>query len=156
LAFLIFFVFLNITQSQDVPYDTFHKDPKEGYFIRKKISGNKEVKATYFFGMLAKTSDNKPKGKVYILWNDSDVALTTSYFANQETRLGKVGVGWVDGWFSNYYDDKVIRDEFRGYIENINVSEQKMENDGKFNHSYQLDSWAIDVYEEKSNLTQLE
>ena len=114
------------------------------------------MKATNFFGMLAKTSDNKPMGKVYILWNDSDVALLASFWMNQETRIGKVGVGWVDGWFRNSYDDKVIRDEFRGYIENFNVSEQKMEKDEDINHSYQLDSWAIDYYEKKANLIQLE
>lgn len=140
----------------DVPYDIFHKNPDEGYWVRGDVSGNKKVKADRFFGMLAKKSDGKPKGKIYVVWNDNDVALKFSKFSNLEARIGKTGVGWVDGWFRNYYDDKIIRDEFNGYIENKDATNEKMVEDPSINHSYNLDPWMADYYEEKSKLIEQE
>jgi len=142
--------------SADVPYDIFHKDPDEGYLLRKKSCGNKRIKADNFFGMLAKNSDGKPRGKIYIVWSKDDIALRLSKYSNLETRIGAVGAGWVDGWFKNSYDDKVIRDEFREYIENFDGTGKDQKTNDRFKHSYQLESWTVDYYGEKSKLIEQE
>jgi len=141
----------------DVPYDIFHKNPDESYWFRKEVNGNKKEKADNFFGMLAKKSDGKtPKGKIYIVWNDKDFALKYSPLFNREARIGKTGVGWVDGWFRNHYDTSIIRDEFKDYIENRNATDEAMVNDPFLKHSYQLEPWAANFYEEKCKLIEQE
>lgn len=64
---------------------------------------------------------------------------------NKDHRLGKKGAGWVDGWCGNHYSSNVIREDFRLYIENIDVSDQKFT--GKAEHGYFLMSWMVDIYE---------
>jgi hypothetical protein len=143
---------------QDVPHDIFNKEPDEGYWIpsHKEISGNKFKKATHFFGMLTKNSDATPNGKIYIVWNKCDVALngSGSFLANSESRIGAKGLGWVDGWFKNSYDEKVIREEFRDYIEAFDVTgepiKMPMKQDELLQHSYFLEPWAVEFYEKKS------
>lgn len=138
----------------DVPYDIFNEKPKNRFFFTKQNKmtyGYKKVKAENFFQMLETNSDGKPKGKIYILWNSRDLALRASFLVNREHRLGKVGAGWVDGWFSNGRSMSVIRDKYRPYIENLNVTRKKI-SDKLLNHSYELESWAAEYYEEKLNL----
>ena len=100
--------------------------------------------------MLAKGSDGKPKGKVYVIWNKYDKALASSYIFNRESRLGKKGPGCVNGWLFSYYDkgDEVIHDDFKEHIDDVDTSDKKMENDKALSHSYQLDSWCVQIYEE--------
>jgi hypothetical protein len=101
--------------------------------------------------MLTKKSDGSPNGKVYIVFNKDDLALNGSgSFLNSESRIGATGKGWVNGWFQNYYDPKVIRDDFREYIDEYNVKGEKMKQDECFKHSYFLEPWAVEFYEEKS------
>lgn len=138
----------------DVPCDIFNEKPKNRFFFTKQNKmtyGYKKVKAENFFQMLETNSDGKPKGKIYILWNSRDLALRASFFMNREHRLGKVGAGWVDGFFSNGRSMSVIRDKYRPYIENLNVTRKKI-SDKLFNHLYELESWAVEYYEEKLNL----
>lgn len=106
--------------------------------------------------MLAKNSEGKPRGKIYIVWSKDDIALRLSKYSNLETRIGAVGAGWVDGWFKNSYDDKVIRDEFREYIENFDGTGKDQNTKDRVKHSYQLESWAVDYYGEKSKLIEQE
>lgn len=135
----------------DVPVDIFHEKPNESYIFKKKVRGNKRVKAENFFGMLAKKEDGTPKGKIYILWTEKDRALLVSGILLNpgDTRLGRKGPGWVDGWFRNHYDEKATRKEFRPYIEGINVGDKEFTDDSAMMHSYWWEKWAIDIYEEK-------
>jgi len=136
----------------DVPYDIFHKEPYEGYWFssQRKVSGNKFEKATNFFGMLTKKSDGTPNGKIYILWNKDDVALNGSFLANSEKRIGVKGKGWIDGWFTNSRDDKVIRDDLVNYIDEFDVTGKPMKKENQLlKHSYFLEPFAVEFYEEK-------
>lgn len=132
----------------DVPFDIFHKEPNEFYLFRKNVSGRKYEKATNFFGMLKKEGD-KPVGKIYVLYHKKDVALAASFFTNQESRIGKTGLHWVDGWFRNYYDDKATREDMKPYLECWDVTDQEMTYDKGTKHSYQLEPWAVSYYESK-------
>ena len=131
---------------QDLPYDIFNEKPSESYFCLNSVNGNKAVKADNFWGLLKKDEDGNPVGKVYITHNDNDKLLAGSCLMNKERRLGKTGAGWVGGWCVNHSSSKVIREDFRLYIENIDVSDQNLTG-LKAEHEYFLQPWMVDIYE---------
>mmetsp|Transcript_18975 Transcript_18975/g.43242 ORF Transcript_18975/g.43242 Transcript_18975/m.43242 type:complete len:325 (-) Transcript_18975:116-1090(-) len=125
----------------DLPHDIFHKDPAENYkFAGSKAAyGNKREKATNFMKMLV------PSGKVHILHNADDYALTGSSYMNWECRLGQRGAGnyqsWWGGWHSNRQNEYIREDIIDQYC-NIDCK-SKPEGD---QHSYQFDTFAIKQY----------
>jgi len=134
----------------DVPHDGFHKNPDEGYRAKKdkEIWGFKNDKAKNFYQMLAKNDKGLPKGKVVVLFNDTDKALiASSWTINQERRLGQNGMGTERTWRGSITSNKnLIRDEFKNCHANEDCNAWAGSYFGTA-HSYKFHEKSIEIYQ---------
>jgi len=143
--------------SADIPNDVFHDSPNEDYSGEKiKIFGNKKKKAERFLKMMAKTKEGKYKGKICVVYNNNDRALSlVSRILNGEARIGCAGHSMKSGWFRWSHQPDLGNPDFKGVIENKDFSENWTSDPiPMLNHSYQFDEFAIEYYESKSDAIQ--
>jgi len=129
----------------DVPYNLF-----ESEFIKDESDDGIEI-----FNMLKeKPGTSTPEGKIYVLSNWGDEALTVSSYLlvtnGGVNRLGQAGVHMYDCWGYGWCEDKGRTDErVRDYIENF-VVEPVLANLGRpSEHSYHLFDFALEYYDSK-------
>lgn len=130
----------------DVPHDLFNKD-----YIRSTDDENSEAKdGLNIVKMLSRDSRNKPKGKVYVLTNSVDFALTGSRFANLKPRLGAVGAGNARNWRGAFrFDPKNFDDEIPADCIENKPCNRFLGVFDKLAHSYHFNPFAIKFYQEK-------
>lgn len=130
----------------DVRHDLFNRD-----YIRSSDDEESEVKdGLNIVKMLSRDYLNKPKGKVFVLTNNADYALTGSNWTNWKPRLGAVGAGHKRNWRGAFrFDPKNFDDEIpAGCVENkpcnplLGLSE-------KLSHGYHFNPFAVKFYQEK-------
>lgn len=130
----------------DVPHDLFNKS-----YIQSSDDPNSEKKdGLLITKMLSRDRSNKPKGKVHVLTNSNDYALTGSNWLNWKPRLGAVGAGYSRNWRGAFrFDPKNFDDEIpEGCIETkhcnplLGITE-------KFKHGYHFNLFAVKFYQEK-------
>jgi hypothetical protein len=81
---------------------------------------------------------NPAKGKVHILWNSLDEALSKSPLVNEGVqRIGATGV-----------NDDLIDDACKGFVVHKNVQESPLPPNSK-EHNYEFDDFAIKYYEDQ-------
>ena len=102
--------------------------------------------------MLVSGSNGKPKGKVYVLYNGADYALTGSRFIKLKlkSRLGAIGAhyrrrNWAGLWTE---DKKVTHPDIVDCIENVGCN-SKFSLSQKTAHSYQYLPQIVTIYQEK-------
>jgi len=137
----------------DIPYDIFSDNPDEGYWFEssKEKFANKKKKADNLFSMLKKGPGGNPVGKIYIVHSRKDRALQGSaWAATWESRIGTVGSGAFKKMLFWENDGDHIREKFRAYIENKDLSSKKQNDDFPKNHSYQFEEYAVKFYFEKA------
>jgi len=140
----------------DVPYDVFQERPFESYFNpnQKHQFGNKRVKTTNLFGMLATDEEGAPRGKIVVLYSHYDAALQWSNVLNGDhNRLGKVGHAgfqrngnWADGNEVPYQDETRVREEFRDFICGRLCNDVSKPTD--LGHGYQFKTEVLCIYDE--------
>lgn len=143
----------------DIPYDVFHKDPKDDYDNerQKKAYQHKKKKAGHFFEMLAGWKEGKAKGKVHILNNVYDLALLASCdVLNDEPRLGQKGVGQSIKFLTFTEDKTLVRDEFSSHLVNVNFACKRYKLLNHANtmkdykcHSYQFEDFTVEYISSK-------
>jgi len=108
----------------DIPNDVFAENPDPGEF------GHKKKKAENMKAMLVEG------GKIFVIHHEGDRALQGSVALNWGERLGRLG-------------PSDIRQDFKETIVTIDAkpySEADDEADDWKMHSYQLETWACDIY----------
>lgn len=113
----------------DVPYDLFHADYKE----RNKKGA--EANGVAICKMLSNGILNK-KGKVYVLFNERDLALVGSAII-KEARLGKTGAGTKEE-LDDKVKDLVVSYDCKDFVSRFSIG-----------HSYQFEEFACKYYEDK-------
>lgn len=118
----------------DVPYDLFHADYEE----RNKKSA--EASGVAICSMLS-NGIFKKKGKVHVLFNEGDLALTSSAIV-KEARLGKTGAG----------TEEELDNRVKGLVESRDCTDD-ISRMWRFSigHSYQFEEFACKYYEDQYN-----
>ena len=116
------------------------------------IFGQKEAKAKNLLGMLKKDANGEPIGKICVVYNAADRALSASasWMQSFEDRLGRV---------VHEYEPQYVHEKFRKYIESFNYIKFLQADDAKFYlmgikipepwHSYQFEWNALQYYKSK-------
>lgn len=101
--------------------------------------------------MLARGTNGRPKGKVYVLVNGADYALNGSGW-NPTTfisRLGAIGAHYRRNWVGFWTEDKkVTHPDIVDCIENVWCN-PKLYLSEKLAHSYQFYEQIVPIYQEK-------
>jgi len=126
----------------DVPFDIFHEERINSGSL--DCDDGKEI-----CSMLARTTNNELKGKVYVLVNGADHALVPSgYDPNKwEYRLGAVGAHYHKRWGKWYEDKTKSHPDVRDCVENKMCYPLLKWND-KMAHSYQFKDFAVKFYQD--------
>jgi len=133
----------------DVRHDIFHKD-----YINSGDANDEnrtELQGKKICSMLSSGSNGKPKGKVYVLYNGADYALTGSRFIKLKltSRLGAIGAHSRRNWMSRWTEDKkVTHPDIVDCIENVGCN-SKFSLSQKTAHSYQYLPQIVTIYQEK-------
>lgn len=130
----------------DIRHDIF----REEYISRATNEESVEMEGMHIFKMLEKGEDDKPKGKIYCLYNPYDVPLgAVSPIANNGLhRLGTTGIGAYDPNSLTQFvwpidEEKFIHPEIHGHTENFDATDE-LPTQGE--HSYSNMWFAIKYY----------
>jgi len=130
----------------DVRHDIFRKD-----YINSGDANDDnrtELHGKKICSMLTSGSNGKPKGKVYVLVNGADHALTGSALY-KKSRLGVIGAHYRRNWTPRWTEDKkVTHPDIVDCIENVGCN-SKFSLLEKMAHSYQFYPQIVPIYQEK-------
>ena len=93
---------------------------------------------------------DKNKGKVHILYNAWDYALTGGSFnpTTWVTRIGTLGYKSYRNWRGAWTEDEgVVDDEVKGSLKNFNAG-AKLSWANMAAHSYQFDDFCVKYYQD--------
>lgn len=131
----------------DVRHDLFHAS----YIRGSEDSPQERTSGLRICGMLTKNFRGQRKGKVYVMTNGADYALTGSSWNpwTWKTRIGLIGNAREKNWWGTWRTNESLTDsEIRGCIEN-KFCNPFLPLTRKASHSYHFDDFAADFYREK-------
>ena len=101
--------------------------------------------------MLKTISDGKAEGKIYVMTNWDDYALSGSGYGNRINRLGQAGAGTKDVWLGGWEEDRdLIHPDVKPDVENFDARPHLGFKD-MWAHNYHFMQFAVDFISSKIN-----